>query len=334
MNNSNLRPRLRLLATGGTIAGAQTSGDGRGYTAGAFSIADLVAAVPQIAALAELTVEQVARIGSQDMNEAVWRQLAGRAQAALDDPGVAGVVITHGTDTMEETGYFLNLVLKTAKPVVLVGAMRPATAISADGPMNLYNAVAVAAAPESAARGVLVVANDEIHFAREVAKTNTTQLGTFKSPNRGLAGLIHSGRLHYFGPTVRRHTAASEFAPLAAGELPRVDIVYAHAGMGRELIDAAVSAGARGVVIAGVGDGNMPAAALAACTAAARAGVAVVRSSRTGGGLVERNIEVDDDAAGFVSAEELNPQKARVLLMLGLARTREAGALQELFRVY
>jgi L-asparaginase len=334
MNNSNLRPRLRLLATGGTIAGAQTSGDGRGYTAGAFSIADLVAAVPQIAALAELTVEQVARIGSQDMNEAVWRQLAGRAQAALDDPGIAGVVITHGTDTMEETGYFLNLVLKTAKPVVLVGAMRPATAISADGPMNLYNAVAVAAAPESAGRGVLVVANDEIHFAREVAKTNTTQLGTFKSPNRGLAGLIHSGRLHYFGPTVRRHTAASEFAPLAAVELPRVDIVYAHAGMGRELIDAAVSAGARGVVIAGVGDGNMPAAALAACTAATRAGVVVVRSSRTGGGLVERNIEVDDDAAGFVSAEELNPQKARVLLMLGLARTREAAALQELFREY
>jgi L-asparaginase len=153
MNNSNLRPRLRLLATGGTIAGAQTSGDGRGYTAGAFSIADLVAAVPQIAALAELTVEQVARIGSQDMNEGVWRQLAGRAQAALDDPAIAGVVITHGTDTMEETGYFLNLVLKTAKPVVLVGAMRPATAISADGPMNLYNAVAVAAAPESAGRG-------------------------------------------------------------------------------------------------------------------------------------------------------------------------------------
>ncbi len=331
---TSTRPRLRLLATGGTIAGAQTGGDGRGYTAGALSIEALLAAVPQLAALAQVEVEQVARIGSQDMNETVWRRLAQRAQAAADDPAVAGVVITHGTDTMEETGYFLNLVVKTANPVVLVGAMRPATAISADGPMNLYNAVAVAVAPESAGRGVLVVANDEIHFAREVAKTNTTQVGTFKSPNRGLAGLIHSGRLHYFGPTVRRHTAASAFAPLAADDLPRVDIVYAHAGMGRELIDAAVRAGARGLVIAGVGDGNLPAGALAACAAAAKAGVAVVRSSRTGGGLVERNIEVDDDAAGFVSAEELNPQKARVLLMLGLTRTREPAALQALFREY
>lgn len=327
-------PRLRLLATGGTIAGAQTGGDGRGYKAAALSAEALVAAVPQIAGLAAVAVEQVACIGSQDMNDAVWLRLAARAQAALDDPAVAGVVITHGTDTMEETGYFLNLVLRTAKPVVLVGAMRPATAISADGPMNLYNAVAVAAAPASAGRGVLVVANDEIHFAREVAKTNTTQLGTFKSPNRGLAGLVHGGRLHYFGPTVRRHTAASEFAPPAATALPRVDIVFAHAGMGRELIDAAVRAGAQGLVIAGVGDGNLPAGALAACTEAARAGVAVVRSSRTGGGLVERNIEVDDDAAGFVSAEELNPQKARVLLMLGLTRTRAAPALQELFRRY
>lgn len=334
MQNVPNRPRLRLLATGGTIAGAQTGGDGRGYTAGALSIEALLAAVPQLTALAQVDVEQVARIGSQDMNEAVWRRLAERAQASADDPTVAGVVITHGTDTMEETGYFLNLVLKTTKPVVLVGAMRPATAISADGPMNLYNAVAVAAAPESAGRGVLVVANDEIHFAREVTKTNTTQVGTFKSPNRGQAGLIHSGRLHYFGPTVRRHTAASAFAPLVAGELPRVDIVFAYAGMGRELIDAAVRAGARGLVIAGVGDGNLPASALTACAEAAKAGVAVVRSSRTGGGLVERNIEVDDDAAGFVSAEELNPQKARVLLMLGLTRTREPAALQALFREY
>lgn len=327
-------PRIRLLATGGTIAGAQTQGDGRGYTAGAFSIAALVAAVPQLAALAQLEVEPVASLGSQDMNEAVWRQLAARAQAAADDPAVAGVVITHGTDTMEETGYFLNLVVRTAKPVVLVGAMRPATAISADGPMNLYNAVAVAVQPVSAGRGVLVVANDEIHFAREVAKTNTTQVGTFKSPNRGLAGLVHNGRLHFFGPTVRRHTADSELAPLPVAALPRVDIIYAYAGLGPELIDAAVRAGARGLVIAGVGDGNMSAPALAACTTAARAGVAVVRASRTGGGVVERNIEVDDDAAGFVTAEELNPQKARVLLMLGLTRTSVAAELQRLFTVY
>lgn len=335
MSHPSALPRIRLLATGGTIAGAQTtSGDGRGYMAGAFSIEALIAAVPQLAALARLEVEQVARIGSQDMDEATWLQLAARAQAAVDDPGIAGVVITHGTDTMEETGYFLNLVLKTTKPVVLVGAMRPATAMSADGPMNLYNAVVIAGRPEAAGRGVLVVANDEVHFAREVTKTNTTQVGTFKSPNRGLAGLVNNGRVHFFGPGARRHTAASEFAPLAPTPLPKVAILYVHAGFGRELIDAAVGAGVRGLVIAGVGDGNLPAVALAACAEAARAGVAVVRSSRTGGGVVERNIETDDDRHGFVAADELNPQKARVLLMLALTRTRDVAQLQKYFQVY
>ena len=179
-------PRIRLLATGGTIAGAQTDGE-RGYRAAAFSVEALVAAVPQLATLARIEVEQVAAIGSQDMNEAVWLKLAARTEAALAEPEIAGVVITHGTDTMEETAFFLNLVVRSEKPVVLVGAMRPATAISADGPMNLYNAVAVAAQPAARGRGVLVVANDEIHFAREIAKTNTTQVGTFNSGHRGLA---------------------------------------------------------------------------------------------------------------------------------------------------
>jgi L-asparaginase len=326
-------PRIRVLATGGTIAGAQTGGS-RGYQAAAFSIDALVGAVPQLATLARLEVEQVAALGSQDMNEAVWLKLAARTQAALADPDIAAVVITHGTDTMEETGYFLNLVVRSTKPVVLVGAMRPATEISADGPMNLYNAVAVAAHPDTRGRGVLVVANDEIHFAREVSKTNTTQVGTFKATHRGLAGLVHAGRLHLYAPPVRRHTAASEFAADLPAGLPRVDIVYAHAGMGRELIDAAVRAGAKGLVVAGVGDGNLNQAALSAAAAAARAGVAVVRSSRTGGGVVERNLEVDDDELGFIAADELNPQKARVLLMLGLTRTAEPAALQALFFTY
>ena len=328
-----LLPRIRVLATGGTIAGAQTGGS-RGYQAAAFSIEALVGAVPQLATLARLEVEQVAALGSQDMNEAVWLKLATRTAAALADPDVAAVVITHGTDTMEETGYFLNLVVHSAKPVVLVGAMRPATEISADGPMNLYNAVAVAAHPDSRGRGVLVVANDEIHFAREVSKTNTTQVGTFRATDRGLAGLVHAGRLHLYAPPVRRHTTSSEFSVDAATVLPRVDIVYAYAGMGRELIDAAVRAGAKGLVIAGVGDGNLNAAALSATAAAARAGVAIVRSSRTGGGVVERNLEVNDDELGFIAADELNPQKARVLLMLGLTRTADPVALQAMFFSY
>jgi L-asparaginase len=323
-----------ILATGGTIAGAQTPRRGPGYRSGIFSIESLIAAAPGIESLARLEASHVASIGSQDMGEAVWRTLARRSLEALDDPGVAGVVITHGTDTMEETAYFLNLVVRSPKPVVLVGAMRPATAMSADGPMNLYNAVATAAHPDARGRGVLVVANDEIHFAREVAKTNTTQVGTFKSTHRGLAGLVSSGRLHFYGAPVRRHTLGSHFHVPNGKALPRVDIVYAHAGMGRELIDAAVRAGAGGIVIAGVGNGNLGAAALSAAAAASRAGLAVVRSSRTGGGIVERNVEMDDDKLGFIAADELNPQKARILLMLGLTKTRDPAILQELFYVY
>jgi L-asparaginase len=334
MSTSTALPRIRLLATGGTIAGAQTGGDQRGYKAATLSMDALIAAVPQLATLAAIEVEQVAAIGSQDMDDATWLKLATRAQAALDAPGIDGIVITHGTDTMEETAFFLNLVLRTEKPVVLVGAMRPATAISADGPMNLYNAIAVAAHPDTRARGVLVVANDEIHFAREVSKTNTTQVGTFRATHRGLAGLVNAGRLHLYAPPVRRHTAASEFAGALPSTLPRVDIVYAHAGMGREAIDAAVRAGARGIVIAGMGDGNLAAVAVTAAADAVQAGVAVVRSSRTGGGVVERNIEVDDDRLGFIAADELNPQKSRVLLMLGLTVTQDPRVLQETFFRY
>jgi L-asparaginase len=327
-------PRIRLLATGGTIAGAQTRPAHRGYKAAAFSMDALIAAVPQLMELAVLEVEQVAAIGSQDMDDATWLKLAARTQGAVEDTGIDGVVISHGTDTMEETAFFLNLVVHTSKPVVLVGAMRPATAISADGPMNLYNAVAVAAHPDVRERGVLVVANDEIHFAREVAKTNTTQVGTFRATHRGLAGVVNAGRLHLFGPPTRRHTSASEFSIGALTDLPRVDIVYAHAGMGPELIDAAVQAGTRGLVIAGVGDGNLSAPALAAVAKAVRAGTAVVRSTRTGGGVIERNVEVDDDELGLIAADELNPQKARVLLMLGLTRTRDPLALQQMFFSY
>ena len=327
-------PRVTVLATGGTIAGAQTPRSRRAYTSGVFSIESLLAAAPGVESLAELDAVHVASIGSQDMSESVWRDIARRTESALEQPGVSGVVVTHGTDTMEETAYFLNLVVKSAKPVVLVGAMRPATAISADGPMNLYNAVATAAHPEAGGRGVLVVANDEIHFAREVAKTNTTQVGTFKSTHRGLAGLVSAARIHFYGWPVRRHTSVSELRLQGSRPLPRVDIVYAHAGMGPEPIRAAVRSGARGLVIAGVGNGNMNAAAIAAARAAARSGIAVVRSTRTGGGVVERNVEMDDDRLGFIASDELNPQKARILLMLGLARTRHPGELQELFYTY
>lgn len=327
-------PRIKLLATGGTIAGAQADTNQSGYQAGTFTIDYLVNAVPQLKTIAELSGEQIVSIGSQDMNDDVWLKLAGRVNELLAQPDVDGIVITHGTDTMEETGYFLNLVIKSDKPVVMAGAMRPATSIGADGPMNLYNAVAVASHPEARGRGVMVVINDEIHYAREIEKQNSTQLDTFKSPNRGRAGVINTGAPIFFSKQASCHTTACEFSVQNVLELPRVEIVYAHANMGSGMIEYAVNAGVEGIVLAGVGDGNAAAPALEAMAKAAKQGVAVVRSSRTGSGIVARNVEVNDDEKGFIASMELNPQKARVLLMLGLMRTKDPKQLQELFYRY
>src|ERR1044071_10377486 len=188
------KPKIKVLATGGTIAGAQASSSDVGYKSGTFSVDDLIKAVPQLKDLADLTGEQVANIGSQTMNHEVWLKLAKRVNEVLKDNDTDGVVITHGTDTLEETAYFLSLVVKIDKPVVLVGSMRPATAISADGPANLYNAVSLAANPEAKGLGPVIVLNDEVHYAREAQKMNTTALDTFKSPNHARAGVMNVGR--------------------------------------------------------------------------------------------------------------------------------------------
>jgi len=328
------KPRVQLLATGGTIAGSQPKPGEVGYKSGAFSVEALINAVPGLANLAEVSGEQIASIGSQDMNDAVWIKLARRVNQVLANPEVDAVVITHGTDTMEETGYFLNLVTKGEKPVVLVGSMRPATAISADGPMNLFNAVAVAVDPASRGRGVLVVLNDDIHYARETTKTNTTSLQTFSSPNRGVAGLVLFGKPRWFSKPSWKHTSGSEFAGVIPDALPRVEIIYAHANVGPDFVNAAVAAGARGIVLAGVGDGNATQAVIDALAAAVKKGVTVVRSSRTNSGAVARNVEVDDDKLGFVAAQELNPQKARVLLQLALTKHKDAKTVQALFDQY
>ncbi|HEY8945280.1 MAG TPA: type II asparaginase [Polyangiaceae bacterium] len=324
---------IKIVATGGTIAGAGTAG-GYGYKSGSFQIDELIRAVPNIGNLARLSGEQVANIGSQDMNDQVWLRLAERTNELLGSKDVHGVVITHGTDTMEETAYFLNLVVKSDKPVVLVGSMRPATATSADGPANLYDAVATAAHPGARGRGVLVVLNDEIHAARNVVKTNTTNVETFASPNRGPAGVIHTGTVNWFEPMDKRHTSRSEFSVKDRKDLPRVDILYAHANMNPDLIQSALQRGARGLVIAGVGDGNMPQAALDVLAAAVKNGVVVVRSTRLGSGLVLRNNEVDDDKLGFIASGELNPGKSRVLLQLALTKTRDPKRIQKMFEEY
>ncbi len=329
------KPKIMILATGGTIAGAQASTTEAGYKSGSFSVDDLIKAVPQLKDLADLTGEQVANIGSQTMNHEVWLKLAKRVNEVLAGD-YDGVAITHGTDTMEETAYFLSLVVKSDKPVVLVGSMRPATAIGADGPANLYDAVALAANPEAKGRGPLIVLNDEIHYAREAQKTNTTALDTFKSPNRGRAGVMNTGKAYFFSTNTMVHTTKSEFSVDGKGvnDLPRVEVVYSYANFGRDTIDFLVEKGVKGIVLAGVGDGNSTDDAIAGLADAAKKGVAVVRATRTGSGLVVRNVEVDDEKLGFIASMELNPQKARILLMLGLMKTNDPKKLQELFMKY
>ncbi len=327
-------PEIRVLATGGTIAGAQASATDYGYQSGAYDVNSLISAVPNLDKLAVITGEQVANIGSQDMNDEIWLTLAKRLNAVLADAGTDGALITHGTDTLEETSYFLSLVTKSDKPVVMVGSMRPATAISADGPGNIYNGVAVATNPGAKGRGTLVVLNDEIHFARNVVKTNTTSVQTFSSINRGPAGLVNTGKVFWFEPMDRKVGKASEFSIDNLDKLPRVDIIYAHANMSADLIDAAIKNGAKGLVIAGVGDGNMTTPALDALTAAAKRGVVVVRSTRLPSGITLRNNEVNDDEKGFVASGELNPPKSRVLLQLALTTTSDVKKIQEMFYQY
>jgi len=330
---SNL-PDIRVLATGGTIAGAQASATDYGYKSGAYDVRALLEAVPNLGQLAVITGEQVASIGSQDMNDEIWLKLAKRVNAVLAEPDTDGVLITHGTDTLEETSYFLSLVTKSDKPVVMVGAMRPATAISADGPGNIYNGVAVAADPRAKGKGTLVVLNDTIHYARNVMKTRTTSVQAFQSLNRGPAGVVHTGKASWFEPMDKKLGKASDFSIDELDELPRVDILYAHANMSADLIDAAIRNGARGLVIAGVGDGNMTTPALDALTRAAKSGIVVVRSTRLAEGIVLRNNEVNDDEKGFVASGELNPAKSRVLLQLALTKTKDPVAIQKMFYEY
>jgi L-asparaginase len=327
-------PNIVVLATGGTIAGAAASDVQAGYTSGQVGVEQLLAAVPQAKKLATLKGEQIANIGSQDMNDEVWLKLAKRINELVAMPNVDGIVITHGTDTIEETSYFLNLVVKSRKPVVLTGSMRPSTALSADGPLNFYNAVAVAASKQAPGHGVMVVLNDWIHGASSLTKTSTTAVQTFMSPLNGLMGTVAYGEIDWNRGPIGRNTTESEFSLDGVTALPRVDIIMAHENMDGALIDAAVAAGAKGIVIAGVGNGNMTAAALKTLEKHAKNGIVCVRASRVATGHVGRNVEVDDDKAGFVASMDLNPQKARVLLRLALLKQRSNADLQRLFSEY
>ena len=323
-----------ILATGGTIAGAGGTGTQSSYTSGAVGIDTMVNAVPGIEKLANIKGEQISNVGSQDMSFEIMLKLAKRINELLPTSGVDGIVVTHGTDTMEETAYFLNLAVKSDKPVVMVGSMRPSTAVSADGPLNLYNAVAVAADPNAKGRGVLVVMNDQIHAAHSLTKTSTTAIQTFMSPVRGVVGVSAYGKNDWYNNPPWKHTSQSEFDISKVTKLPRVDVVFVSVDMSPDLIDASVNAGAKGIVIAGVGNGNMNKATIDAAARAVKKGVVVVRSSRVATGLVDRNVEVNDDELGFIASDELNPQKSRILLSLALLNQTQPAKLQEMFRTY
>jgi L-asparaginase len=328
------KPNIVIIATGGTIAGAAASQTSAGYSSGAVGVDALIQAVPQLKDLANVSGEQIASIGSQDMNDAVWLKLGKRVNELLAKPDVAGIAITHGTDTMEETSYFLNLVVRSDKPVVLTGSMRPSTAMSADGPLNIYNAVAIAADPKAKGRGVLVTVDDDIHSAHDIVKGHTTDVGTMGSGEPGLIGATLFGKNTWYRYPAQTHTSKSEFSINGVNALPRVDIIYAHANMSPDVITSAVANGAKGLVIAGVGDGNMTAPAVEAVKGAIAKGVVVVRSSRTNGGIIRRNIELDDDKLGTVASIELNPAKSRVLLQLALLKTKDPKVIQGYYDRY
>jgi L-asparaginase len=273
-------PKVVILATGGTIAGTAASSTTAGYTSGQVTIDAMVAAVPDAKKHADIKGEQISNVGSQDMSFEILLKLANRIEELTSSGQADGIVITHGTDVMEESAYFLNLTVHTEKPVVLVGSMRPSTAMSADGPLNLYEGIRVAADPQSVNRGVMVVVNDQIHSAQTLIKTSTTSVQTFMSPMRGLLGISSYGYNEFYRYPHNRYGKNSEFNISGVTSLPRVDIVYADVSMEPDLIDASVERGAKGIVIAGVGNGNMSKAALDACARASSKGVIVVRSTR------------------------------------------------------
>ncbi|ADD68720.1 L-asparaginase, type II [Denitrovibrio acetiphilus DSM 12809] len=324
-------PKVVILATGGTIAGSAASQTNTtGYKAGTIGVETLINAVPEIKELAEVSGEQVCNTASPNMTNEILLQLGKRVNELLSSKDVDGVVITHGTDTLEETAYFLNLVVKSDKPVVVVGAMRPATAISADGPMNLYNAVLLASSKEAKGRGAYILMNDRIGSARFVSKTNTTMTDTFKSHEQGYLGAIAGGKIYFWNQITKKHTFNSEFDISKIKELPRVDIIYSHQSDDGVFYDAAVKAGAKGIVSAGSGNGSLSDATKLAGKDAQKAGVVFVQSSRVNNGIITPK------KSGRVGlyANSLNPAKSRILLMVALTKTSDPEVIQRYFDEY
>lgn len=306
--------KLTVLATGGTIAGIAGSAIAQNYRAGEISIDDYLEKVGGLGLEAELSGRQIANIDSANIGPEVWNALHPAIVEALEDPDCAGVIVTHGTDTLEETAFLLDLTLPATKPVVIVGAMRPADAVGYDGLRNFANAVRVASDPDAAGRGALVVMGDRVFAARDVRKVRTRGIEAFRGFPRESIGLVTPSSLEWFGAPWRQGDAAS-FG--WTDELPEVVIVYVHAALCAEEVMRLVGEETRGIVVAGVGEGNMPDRVREELALLAQGGIPVVRASRADEGLVDR--EGEDDPNRFVAARALNPQKARILLQLLLA---------------
>ncbi|MCO5340821.1 asparaginase [Delftia tsuruhatensis] len=328
------KPNVVVLATGGTIAGAGASAvNSATYTAAKVPVDKLLAGLPELSNIANVSGEQVFQIASESFTNKELLTLARRVNELAKQPGVDGIVVTHGTDTLEETGYFLNLVVPTDKPIVMVGSMRPGTAISADGALNLLGAVATAASKDSAGKGVLVSMNDNIDSARDVAKLTNIKTNAFSS-QWGPLGMVVEGKTYWFRAPVKRHTRGSEFNIEQITDLPAVDIVYGYGNVPATAIDALGKAGVKAIVHAGTGNGSVADRIVPKLNELRQKGVIVVRSSRVPAGFVLRNAEQPDDKYDWVVAHDLNPQKARLLAAVALTKTQDTKQLQRIFWEY
>lgn len=329
------KPTVVVIGTGGTIAGSGKSAtDTSTYATATVGVDQIVKALPELAQVATVRSEQVFQVGSKSINDDLMIRLAKRVDEVLKQDDVTGVVVTHGTDTLEETAYFLNLTVPSTKPIVFAASMRPSTAISADGPLNLFDAVVVAGSREAVGKGVLVTVNDEIHTARDVAKTNTFKTDTFKSPY-GPLGYVVEGKPIFYRGVSRPNTVGSEFDIERIDRLPRVDIAYSYSGSDGTSYAAFAAAGAKAIVNAGTGNGNVSDALLAPLADLRTRGVFVVRASRTGSGALYRGSSYkDDDKRGWIVADDQTPPKARLLMALALTKTQDLVELRRMFETY
>lgn len=323
-------PKIVVLATGGTIAGTGTSEmQTTGYKPGVLTADMLLKTVPSLSSVAQVSAEQISNVGSDNINNEILLKLAKRVNVLLAQPDINGIVITHGTDTLEETAYFLNLVVKSKKPVVLTASMRPSTAISADGRGNLLQAVIVAASHEASGRGVMIVMNDRISSARYVTKTNANTLDTFKDYEHGYLGHVVDQVPHFEMRAGKLNTTDTPFDITNLKMLPDVVINYGYQNEVPYMYDAAIEHGVKGIVVAGTGGGSESLAIIPSLKKAIEKGIVVVRSSRTGSGYV-----AGDPAYVGLLSNDLNPQKSRILLMLALTVTNDPPQIQEMFNKY